>query len=164
MANREHGHYLDEYTLRQRAKTIMAHIRLYLLFKCSPVVLQALNARHVAGCCPVLLAARAVPALQDGTAVPPCPGTPMLHGSSLPSTPMNEILQQEEGRGGTRHRGLCPHVASPGKKPRSLPQLGRRLHTLGTALPPALPAALGEGGIRALSFCVCRLPGWFAGL
>lgn len=38
-------------------QALTAHIGLYPLFKHSPVVLQALNARHVAACCLVLLAA-----------------------------------------------------------------------------------------------------------
>lgn len=65
-------------------QAFMAHIRLYLLFKCNPVMLQASNAQHIAGCCPTFLAAGAVPTLQDSTATPPCTRTPCVAWGQTP--------------------------------------------------------------------------------
>lgn len=97
----------------------MAHVHLYLLFKRSAGML---NARDIADCCPVLLAASCL-ALR---------------------------AQSCRGRSQKDKRSHVP-AASPEE-------------ALGTALPQAQPAALRQGGVSALSFCVCRLPGWLAQL
>lgn len=64
-------------------QALMAHIRLYLPFKRSPVALQASNAGHDAGSRGRVAAASRL-------------------------APMDETLQREEGRRGPRHWRSCP--------------------------------------------------------
>lgn len=81
--------------------------------------------------------------------LPPAPGSWGCTAAASCLALKNEILQQE--------------VTVAQEKRSHVPAVAQE-EALGTALPQAQPATLGEGGASALSFCVCRLPGWFAQL
>lgn len=124
-------------------QALMALIHPYLLFKGSPVVLHTLSARQAAGCWQPVLSPRCRTAQSSLPALAP----PVLPGTSILLTSVNEIVQRE-GCGGVGHWW---HKALPAGDPSAEPCYN----------PSQLPR--GKETSEQLSFYLCRLPHWLAG-
>lgn len=123
-------------------QALMALIHPYLLLKGSPVVLHILSTRQAAGCWQPGLSPRCRTAQSSLPAL-----APLLPGTSVLLTSVNEIVQQEGGSG----TGHWWHEALPAGGP--------------SAQPCRNPSQLSRGKETSeqLSFCLCRLPRWLAG-
>lgn len=124
-------------------QALMALIHPYLLFKGSPVVLHTLSARQAAGCWQPVLSPRCRTAQSSLPALAP----PVLPGTSILLTSVNEIVQRE-GCGGVGHWW---HEALPAGDPSAEPCYN----------PSQLPR--GKETSEQLSFDLCRLPHGLAG-
>lgn len=124
-------------------QALMALIHPYLLFKGSPVVLHTLSARQAAGCWQPVLSPRCGTAQSSLPALAP----PVLPGTSILLTSVNEIVQRE----GCGSMGHWWHEALPAGDPSAEPCYN----------PSQLPR--GKETSEQLSFYLCRLPHWLAG-